>query len=166
MKAIGKKSMSSLLKKISKKNRTREEDMGADGMVIKEVPVTDMVNARSAKEGVTVNVCVFSISDYHEVDWFVRTEQIEKHDITLRDTSLSRVTSLRALLSLYRFDYSRGTLSVFFHPRVRANNVIILFTCAMTGGRQVLNNGMKMLLLGGCHRPEASEQDHLGADLG
>lgn len=60
----------------------------------------------SIKNGTAVNIRVFNINDCHHMDLFVRIKQIEDPDVPLRDVSLSHMTSMRALLCIYSFDYS------------------------------------------------------------
>lgn len=41
-----------------------------------EAPVTDRAYQISVVNGTAVNVCVFNVSDYHQVDLFVRIERM------------------------------------------------------------------------------------------
>lgn len=120
----------------------------------------------SVENRTTVNACDYNVSDYHQAYLSVRTEQIEKLDIPLRDVSLSYVTSLSFLFRLYDFEYSRGTQSGTSHAEMSTDNVTMSSTGCVTAGRQVLSNGSNVFLLDGQHRLEAMRLLHREGDLG
>lgn len=68
------------------------------------------------------------------------------------------MTSLRALFSMYCFDYSRGTLSVTFNPNSSAENVTKLWTDVITDSCEVLNNVANVHFIGTRDRLETMRQ--------
>lgn len=87
-------------------------------------------------------------------------------EIPLRYVRLFHVTILSASYRMYGFDYSGDALSVTFHPAVIVEYATTPFTGGMLLGRQVLNNGAKVLVLDGCHRLEAMRRLHVESSVG
>lgn len=75
-------------------------------MEIVEVLATNRADAMFVKNSTAVNVRVFDMIDHRQMDLFVGIVQIEDSKILLCDVSLWHVTSLRASLHMYGFDYS------------------------------------------------------------
>lgn len=104
-----------------------------DDILIMKATVTERANDMSVETGTTANTILSNVSDDHQTDLFVRVEQINDQRISLRDGSISHMTSLRALFYMYGFDYSRETTSLAFHPKVSCYDV----TTPSTGSRQL-----------------------------
>lgn len=64
MKVVDNKSIVSSSKHSSKQDWKEAESTSGDEKGIVEPPVTNTVDAMSVENGVTVNVCVFNMSDY------------------------------------------------------------------------------------------------------
>lgn len=89
---------------------------------------------------------------------FYIMKESEDLEIPLRDVSLSRVTSLRALFRMYGSDYSCVTLSVTVQTGISADDVTKTSTDRIIVGHQIPNNGKKLLVLDGRHRQDALRQ--------
>lgn len=74
--------------------------------------MTDTTYAMSVKNGAAVNVCVFIIGDYPHTDLFVKIEQIDDMDFSIRDVCFSHTITLRTSFCMYGYDNYRRTLSV------------------------------------------------------
>lgn len=144
---IGKESSGSSSKNKSERNQNKAEGLCRDDVEIVEIPVTSTAESMSAENRATVDVRVFNLNDHHRTDLFVRMVQMEEPGISLRDMSLSHISSLYASIRMCSFDYFHGTLSVTFLPVVSAEDVTTLSTAGMTAARLVLNNDGKSLLL-------------------
>lgn len=128
--------------------------------------MTDTADAMSVEDGTAVNVHVSDFSDNHQKILFVINEQIEDPDIPVHGVRLSHVTSPRASFCMYGFDFSRGPLSVMSHTWVCADDMTTSSTGGITAGRQVVNNGDKVLLLDGRHCLQVMRQLHVRSDVG
>lgn len=89
----------------------------------------------SIKDCTAVSVRPCNVSEYHQMDVFVRIEQVEDGTIPRRDASWSHVTSLHASLHTYGFHDRRPKLSVTFHLGVSAMNMTTSLTCRIKAGR-------------------------------
>lgn len=69
-------------------------------------------------------------------------------------------------IPLVRFRLFWCTLFATFHPTVSGRDDNIYLTGGMLVVRQIRNNGVRVLLLDGRHRVEASRQLHVKGDLG
>lgn len=105
---ICKKSTDSLSKMTSEKGRTEEQDKGRDDTEIVGVLMTDKADAMYVENSTAINVRVVDLNNYHRAALFVIIEKVENSNIPLHDVSLSHVTSLRASLRRYDFNYFRA----------------------------------------------------------
>lgn len=123
--------------------------------------MTNRADALFVKNDTTINARILIVNDYRQMDLFVRFEHTEDLDITLCDACLSLLTSLRASLHMYSFDFIRGKLSVTFHPVLSASDAARPSPDAMADVHQVLNINEKVLLLNVHKRLEALRQLHV-----
>lgn len=134
-------------------------------MEILEVPTSDREIATSVENSTAVDVLIFIMSNYHQVDFSVGIKQIEKLTIPLRDSRFSHPSSLPALLHTYGLKNFRGTVSVSCRLEVSSNDATTPLTCAISSNRQVLANVIKDLLRGRCHRLKAMLHLHVKGDV-
>lgn len=92
--------------------------------------------------------------------------QVEDAEVPLGDVCLPYVTLLHASFCVYGFDYSRSSLSSTLQPGVSNEDVSTTSTGGMSVGCQVLNHGVKVLLLDARHCLEAMQLMHVEGDVG
>lgn len=165
MKVIGRKRDVSASHNISEQHGKEAECRGGDDLKIVEVLVTERTDEKFVKNGTGINSRVLNISDYHRTDLLAGFELIDDSDTLLHDVVLPHVTSPRASFRMYGFDYLGGTLSVILHSGMSADDVTAPRPGAMTAGRQILNNGRKLLLLDGRRRLAALHQLVVKSDV-
>lgn len=104
----------------------RRKRKGRGDMKIVEAKVNNKANATFTENNITVIVRVFNVNDHHLADLLARIEQISDRDSLLHAVRMSQCLLCATSSRMYYFDYSCGSLSVTFHPRVRADG---LTTC-------------------------------------
>lgn len=125
--------------------------------------MNDKTKAMSVENANAVNVRVQNISDYQQMDVFVRIVQIENPDFPLCNVCLSHVVTRRTYFRMYDFDLSCGTRSVIFHAAVSSDDVTMPLVSVKIVGLQVLNKCGKVFLLDGRHQQKSMRQLHVKA---
>lgn len=109
------------------KNRKKRKHRGWDDLWIIEITIVHAeTNMPSVQNGTAAKDLVSNLSDFHQVDFFVKIDNIEEPEIALSNGSLSDITLLHLSFCIYGLDYLYSILSVTSEHLVSAKNVTTL----------------------------------------